>query len=108
MSDFINLLRDNRNYRYTWLGQVVSETGDAFNNIAVLSLAIETTRSGLVVGGVMLSRAIPAVLAGPFAGVALDRFDRRRIMIASDLVRCVVALAFVSPLASRVPGCSTC
>jgi MFS family permease len=43
----------------------------------------------------MLSRAIPAVIAGPFAGVLLDRFDRKRIMIASDLVRAVVALAFV-------------
>ena len=93
--DFLNLLRNNRNYRYTWLGQVVSETGDAFNNIAVLSLAMETTHSGLVVGGVMLSRAIPAVLAGPFAGVVLDRFDRRRIMIGSDLIRCAVALAFI-------------
>jgi MFS family permease len=103
MADFINLLRDNRNYRYTWLGQVVSETGDAFNNIAVLSLAIETTRSGLVVGGVMLSRAIPAVLAGPFAGVVLDRFDRRRIMIASDLIRCVVALAFVLTIGQPRP-----
>ena len=95
MADFLNLLRNNRNYRYTWLGQVVSETGDAFNNIAVLALTMETTRSGLVVGAVMLSRAIPAVLAGPIAGVALDRFDRRRIMIASDLIRSAVALAFL-------------
>jgi predicted MFS family arabinose efflux permease len=43
----------------------------------------------------MLSRAIPAVLAGPLAGVMLDRFDRRRIMIASDLIRGVVALGFI-------------
>ena len=40
----------------------------------------------------MLSRAIPAVLAGPIAGVVLDRLDRKRIMIASDLIRAVVAL----------------
>jgi MFS family permease len=94
-SDFTDLLRHNRNYRYTWLGQVVSETGDSFNNIAVFSLVMEMTGSGLVVSGVMLSRAIPAVLAGPVAGVVLDRFDRRRIMLASDLIRAVVALAFI-------------
>ncbi len=94
-SSFLQLLRENRNYRYTWLGQVVSETGDAFNNIAVFSLTVEATGSGLVVSGVMLARAIPAVLAGPVAGVVLDRFDRRRIMIASDLIRAVVALGFI-------------
>src|SRR5579864_3122671 len=95
LNDFRELLRQNRNYRYTWIGQVVSEIGDHFNNIAVFSLAMQTTRSGMVVSGVMLSRAIPAVMAGPLAGVVLDRFDRKRIMLASDLVRAVVALAFV-------------
>ena len=89
------LLRGNRNYRYTWMGQVVSDIGDWFNNIAVFALVMEKSGSGLVVSGVMLSRAIPAVLAGPIAGVALDRFDRKRIMIASDLIRAAVALAFV-------------
>ena len=71
------------------MGQVVSETGDYFNNIAVFALVMEKSGSGLVVSGVMLSRAIPAVLAGPVAGVVLDRLDRKRVMIASDLVRAV-------------------
>src|SRR6202790_970443 len=95
MSDFLQLLKNNRNYRYTWSGQVVSEIGDHFNNVAVFSLALATTRSGLVVTGVMLARAIPAILAGPLAGVMLDRFDRKRMMIASDLVRAIVALCFI-------------
>jgi MFS family permease len=92
---FLSLLKRNRNYRNTWIGQVVSEIGDHFNNIAVFSLAVATTHSGLVVSGVMLARAIPAVMAGPLAGVVLDRFDRKRIMIASDLVRAVVAACFI-------------
>jgi MFS family permease len=95
MKAFVSLLRDNRNYRYTWMGQVVSEIGDHFNNVAVFSLAVATTRSGLVVSGVMLARAIPAMLAGPLAGVVLDRTDRKRIMIASDLIRAVVAMCFI-------------
>jgi MFS family permease len=95
MPDFTDLLRRNANYRNVWLGQVVSEMGDYFNNVAVFSLAMETTGSGLVVSLVMLSRAVPAVIAGPLAGVLLDRFDRKRIMIASDLVRFAVALAFI-------------
>src|SRR6516164_2161592 len=89
------LLRENPNYRYTWMAQVVSEIGDYFNNIAVFALVMEKSGSGLVVTGVMLARAIPAVVAGPVAGVLLDRLDRRNIMIASDLVRAVIALCFV-------------
>lgn len=95
MSAIVDLLRHNHNYRYTWMGQVVSETGDYFNNIAVFALVMEKGGSGMVVSGVMLARAIPAVLAGPVAGVLLDRMDRKRIMIVSDLVRGVVALGFL-------------
>ena len=95
MSAFTTLLRENKNYRYTWMGQVVSEIGDHFNNVAVFSLALAVTRSGLVVSGIMLARAIPAIMAGPLAGVLLDRIDRRRIMIASDLIRAVLAAGFI-------------
>ena len=95
MTAFTELLRRNANYRRVWSAQVVSEMGDYFNNVAVFSLAMQTTGSGLVVSGVMLARAIPAMLAGPFAGVVLDRLDRKRIMIVSDLVRSAVALAFI-------------
>src|SRR5271169_3684493 len=95
MSDFVRLLQRNRNYRYTWIGQVVSEIGDHYNNVAVFSLALANTGSGLVVTAIMLSRAIPAVMAGPIAGVILDRLDRKQIMIASDLIRAVVACGFI-------------
>ena len=95
MTKFHTLLRDNRNYRYTWMGQVVSEVGDHFNNIAVFSLAVKMTHSPVVVSGVLLARAIPAVLAGPLAGVTLDRLNRKHVMIASDLIRAVVALCFI-------------
>ncbi len=101
MAGFVDLLRRNRNYRHMWTGQVVSEVGDHFNNIAVFSLALTNTGSGLVVAGVMLSRAIPMVLAGPLAGVVLDRLDRKRVMIASDLVRAFVALGFIGTVYYR-------
>src|SRR3954462_8226551 len=80
------------------MGQVVSEIGDPFNNIAVFDLALKHTGSGMVVTGVMLSRAIPAILIGPYAGVVLDRLDRKRIMIISDLARAVIAIGFIGTL----------
>ncbi len=101
MAEFVDLLRSNRNYRYTWMGQVVSEIGDHFNNIAVFSLALQNTHSGMVITGIMLSRAVPAVMAGPLAGVLLDRMDRKRIMIVSDLIRFAVALGFIAALSGR-------
>jgi MFS family permease len=95
LTGFLGLLRENRNYRFTWSGQVVSEIGDHYNNVAVFALALANTGSGLVVAGILISRAICAVLAGPIAGVLLDRMDRKRIMIVSDLVRAVIALLFI-------------
>ena len=95
MTGFLGLLRDNRNYKYMWSGQVVSEVGDHYNNVAVFALALSNTGSGLVVAGILISRAICAVLAGPIAGVLLDRVDRKRIMIISDLVRAVIAILFI-------------
>lgn len=92
---FLALLRRNRNYRFTWTGQIVSEVGDHFNNIAVFALALANTGSGLVVALILIARAIPAVAAGPIAGVLLDRLDRKRLMIASDLTRAVIALLFI-------------
>jgi MFS family permease len=88
-------LRNNRNYRNVWVGQVVSEVGDHFNNIAVMSLAMEYANPGLVVTGVFLMRAIPMLAAGPIAGVLLDRLNRKHVMIASDLARAAIALAFI-------------
>ena len=98
MSAFTRLLGTNRNYRFTWSGQIVSEVGDHFNNIAVMSLAMDHANPGLVVTGVFLARAVPMLFAGPIAGVLLDRLNRKHVMIASDLARAVVALGFIACL----------
>jgi predicted MFS family arabinose efflux permease len=95
MTGFLGLLQRNRNYRFTWSGQIVSEIGDHFNNVAVFALALANTGSGLVVAGILLSRGLCAILAGPVAGVLLDRMDRKRIMILSDTIRAVIAVLFL-------------
>jgi MFS family permease len=91
----LQLLKQNRSYRRLWMGQVVSEIGDHFNNIAVLSLALEHTHSGLSAALVMLARAVPAIMAGPLAGLSLDRLNRKYVMVTSDLARAVLALGFI-------------
>lgn len=74
---------------------MVNEVGYHFNSIAVLSLTLEVTGSGAAVGGVMIARTVPAILAAPVAGIVLDRLDRRKVMIACDLLRAVIAGLFV-------------
>ena len=91
----LNVLRLNRNYRFTWTGQIVSEVGDNFNNIAVFALALANTGSGIAVAGILMARGAGVMLGGPIAGVLLDRMDRRRIMILSDLVRAAIAILFI-------------
>src|SRR5262245_63921156 len=95
MVGVVALLRRNHNYRNTWLAQVVSEAGDYFNNIAVFALVMEKSGSGMVVSGVMLARAIPAVVAGPMPGVPLGATERPGVKVARARVSIVVQNRFV-------------
>lgn len=92
---YLELLRRNRNFRQLWLGQVVSQLGDWFDTIAVYTLVLKLTGSGRAIGLVLVARFLPSVVVGPLSGVIADRFSRRRIMIASDIVRAMVVLGFL-------------
>ena len=92
------LLAGNADFRRLWSGQVVSEIGDWLNNIAVLALALELAgaeHQGRAVAVYAIARHLPLFLFGPVAGVVVDRTDRRRVMIAADLARAVLALGFL-------------
>jgi dTMP kinase len=67
----------------------VSSLGDWVGFIAVTSIVARIGGGGaaLAVSGVMIARSLPAFLFGPIAGVFVDRLDRKRLMIAADLIR---------------------
>src|SRR5205085_5279232 len=92
---YLELLRRNRDFRLLWLGQVVSQLGDWFDTIALFTLVLRLTGSGRAVGLVLVARFLPSVVLGPLSGVVADRFNRRHIMIASDIARAVVVLGFL-------------
>jgi MFS family permease len=92
---YVDLLRRNRNFRRLWLGQVVSQMGDWFDTIALYTIVLNLTGSGRAVGLVLVARFLPSVIVGPASGVIADRFNRRSIMIASDVARAVVVLGFL-------------
>ena len=92
---YVPLLRRNANYRYLWSGQVISLLGDWFNLIASASLVGALTQSGVAVGGLFVIRMLAQFLATPFAGVAADRYNRKHILIATDLGRALTVTGFL-------------
>lgn len=85
-------------FRFLWVGQIFSQF--AFNTLLfVLALRIyQTTSSNTAVSGLFLAHGIPAVLFGMIAGTAVDRLDKRRVLIYCDIVRalCTFGLLFLS------------
>lgn len=93
MNAYWRLLRNNPDFTRLWLAQVVSLLGDWFNTI-VLAVLVErySGGSGLAVSLFLLARFIPPMLVGPWAGVLVDRLDRKRLLILSDVLRALVVL----------------
>ncbi|NWF67712.1 MAG: MFS transporter [Chloroflexi bacterium] len=98
MSDYVRLLRSNRNFSLLWWAQVVSLTGDWFNTVVLGTLVSRYAgpeRAGLAVAALFLARFLPPLLVSPWAGVLVDRFDRKTLLIYSNLLRAVVVCGFL-------------
>lgn len=95
---YLGLIRD-RTFGSLWAAQLVSQSGDAIFDVALLWLVLVTTGSTVLVGFTQAVVLLPQVLAGPIAGVYADRQNRRNIMIASNLVQgtvtAVISLLYV-------------
>lgn len=89
-----------RNFFLMWLGELVSTIGSSFTAIAAGILIYRQTDSALAVGLMLMATAAPSLLVGLVAGVFVDRFDRKRIMIAGDLLRgcLILTIPFLSSL----------
>ncbi|MGA2489057.1 MAG: MFS transporter [Anaerolineales bacterium] len=85
----------NRNFSRMWTGELVSTMGSALTSLAASILIFRLTHSAMSVGLMLMATAAPSLLVGLFAGVLVDRFDRKAIMITADLVRAV--LVFLIP-----------
>jgi CRP-like cAMP-binding protein/sugar phosphate permease len=90
----------NRNFSLLWTGQLVSNMGSALTSLAASIYIYQLTGSAMSVGLMLMATAAPSLLVGLFAGVFVDRYDRKKIMIAADILRAVlIALVpFLVPL----------
>ena len=89
------LVRQNYNFRNLWIGQIISLLGDWFNLIASAALVATLTGSGLAVGALFVVRMLAPFVVSPVAGVVADRYNRRRILIISDIARSVTVFGFL-------------
>lgn len=84
------------------MAQLVSQSGDFIFEVALLWLVLQATHSVLAVGIVVTGTILPAVLLSPFLGVYLDRWDRRRTLIFTNVLEGVVVLCLATLVLSGV------
>ena len=79
-------------FRKLWNSMVFSSLGDWLGLLATTALAQQLsdgsyTTANYAIAGVFIARLLPAVFLGPIAGVIADRLDRRKLMVAADILR---------------------
>jgi MFS family permease len=96
---FVRLARDPR-FSAFWLGQTISFLGDRIHQVAIGALVLARTGSVLQSGLVFLAAALPNVFLGPIAGTLVDRWDYKRVMVVSDVLRGGIVL--LVPIAAGI------
>ncbi|MGG1619015.1 MFS transporter [Paenibacillus sp. NRS-1781] len=86
----------NKQYRKLFAAGIINGIGDRFCQIALLALMYRLTGSGLSVGIMLGLRVIPFLILSPVSGLLITRISRRTLMLTTDLLRGVAALAFLS------------
>lgn len=85
----------NTKFRNLWLGQLVSQVGEGITGLTVLIAINHLTGSAASVAAMAVAMSLPSLLFGLVSGVYADRWDRRRIMIVSDVLRGLLVLCFL-------------
>ena len=80
-----------RDFRKLWLSTALSSFGDWLGLLAITAMATTLVDGfaamNFALGGVLLFRLLPAIVLGPLAGAFADRFDRRKTMVTTDIIR---------------------
>lgn len=97
MTSILALLKQ-AGFRNLWVGQLVSQFGDVLHRLVFLWMVLEVTGDNKTVGIVGAFEALPFALLSAPAGVAADRYDRRRILLWADIGSAGLILGFVGLL----------
>jgi MFS family permease len=92
---YVALVRENRDFRKLWIAAVISMLGEWFNTIALFFLILEYTGSEFLLGLLFTVRMAGFAILQPIIGLMADRFNRKWLMILSNLAQSVLALCFL-------------
>lgn len=92
----------SRDFRLLLTGMAVSEAGSWLYGVALLVYVFEQTRSPGWIAAATILRTIPYVMLGPLGGVVADRYDRRVVMMTSDLTRALLMFLLAASAASSM------
>src|SRR5262245_42471808 len=94
MSQMVTLLK-RRNFALVWSGGLISLTGDRVLSTALPFFVYEKTGSTLATGGMIIATILPHLLFGSIAGVYVDRWNRKQVMVAANVIRAVILLTLL-------------
>lgn len=85
----------NKDFLLLWIGKVISQLGDKFYAIALAWWILQETNSPVIMGFFLLTSVLPGLIVGFFAGAAVDRWNRKNVIIITDIIRGVLVIIVV-------------
>lgn len=87
-----------RSFLYLWIGEIFTQVANNLFNFLLILIVFKLTHSNTAVSGVVLSFTIPAIFFGSIAGVYVDRWDKKTVLIISNLLRAVLLVFLIFAL----------
>ncbi len=95
ISPYIQLLKNNTNYRRLWAAQAISNFGDWFGLLALYALIAKYSDSEFLLGLIIVVKMLSLAAFSPLAGFITDRFNRRMLMMLCDGLRALAVLGIL-------------
>lgn len=95
ISPYIQLLKNNTNYRRLWAAQAISNFGDWFGLLALYALIAKYSDSEFLLGLIIVVKMLSLAAFSPLAGFITDRFNRRMLMLLCDGLRALAVLGIL-------------
>lgn len=91
-----SILRDNRDFRQLYIARLVSFAGDWFLVVPLVGLVYEASDSPFAAAALVAIRAFPPLILAPVTGFVSDRFDRKKVLVITDIVRAGLASSLLA------------